>query len=55
MNIRVIDSHTGGEPTRVVLDGWIIPEAISHDVVAIRNWIDETQANTRTGLLCFIS
>lgn len=52
MNIRVIDSHTGGEPTRVVLDGWIIPEAISHDVVAIRNWIDETQANTRTGLLC---
>ena len=25
-NISVVDSHTGGEPTRVVVDGWPVVE-----------------------------
>lgn len=51
MKIQVVDSHTGGEPTRLVLSGWEPPESISHDVVEIRKWIDRTQGEVRNGLL----
>jgi 4-hydroxyproline epimerase len=48
MQIQVIDSHTGGEPTRLVVGGLELP---THDVVELRKWLDETQLDLCHGLL----
>lgn len=49
MQIEVIDSHTAGEPTRVVIGGWDIPEGA--DCVAMRDILREKHRDLRTGLI----
>jgi 4-hydroxyproline epimerase len=49
MKLHVIDSHTGGEPTRVVVSGVEVPKGIS--AAAVRKWFDETQTDLRDGLM----
>ena len=48
MQIDVIDSHTGGEPTRVVVGGWPIPEGNS--VAEMREYVDAHQSHLRNGV-----
>ena len=50
MNVEVIDSHTGGEPTRVVVSGWPQPEGktLADRVCFMR----EHQEQLRTGVIC---
>lgn len=47
--IRVIDSHTGGEPTRVVVDG--VPELPPQDMFARRSLLREKYDWLRTSLV----
>lgn len=48
MEIEVIDSHTGGEPTRVVIGGWEMPKGES--MAEMRRFIDTNQADIRNGV-----
>jgi 4-hydroxyproline epimerase len=48
MQIQVIDSHTGGEPTRVIVDGWETPKGNS--LFEMRDYVDAHQANLRNGV-----
>lgn len=50
MNIRVIDSHTGGEPTRVVVGGW--PEPLGETAAEKRDWMQQHQDHLRKGVVC---
>lgn len=50
MNIRVIDSHTGGEPTRVVVGGW--PEPLGETAAEKRDWMHQHQDHLRKGVVC---
>lgn len=48
MQIEVIDSHTGGEPTRVVVGGWEKPEG--NTVAKMREYLDANQGHLRSGV-----
>jgi 4-hydroxyproline epimerase len=48
--LRVIDSHTGGEPTRVVLDGW--PHLGGGSLAERRGRLDAQHAAWRTAVVC---
>ena len=50
MNIHVIDSHTGGEPTRVVVGGWPEPEGAT--AAEKRDWMYQHQDHLRSGVVC---
>ncbi len=50
MNIHVIDSHTGGEPTRVVVGGW--PEPAGLTAAEKRDWMETNQDHLRRGVVC---
>jgi 4-hydroxyproline epimerase len=50
MNIHVIDSHTGGEPTRVVVGGWPEPEGAT--AAEKRDWMQQHQDHLRQGVVC---
>ncbi len=47
---RVIDSHTGGEPTRVVVGGG--PDLVGRDPVAARDWLQREQDRWRRAIVC---
>lgn len=49
MTIRIIDSHTGGEPTRVVLDGWPIPEG--ETLAEKATFLGQWQSQLRKGVI----
>ena len=48
--IRVIDSHTEGEPTRVVLDGWPAPEG--RTMAERRDYMRMQQDHLRRAVVC---
>ena len=48
MHIEVIDSHTGGEPTRVVVGGWPMPEGAS--VAKMRKFMQDHQCDLMNGV-----
>jgi len=48
--VRVIDSHTEGEPTRVVIDGWPIPEGT--DMPARRDSLRREWDHLRSAVVC---
>ncbi len=48
MQIDVIDSHTGGEPTRVVVGGWQTPKGNS--LAEMRDYVDSHQADLRNAV-----
>jgi proline racemase len=48
--IRVIDSHTEGEPTRVVLDGWPQPEGTT--MLERREFMRARQDHVRRAVVC---
>jgi 4-hydroxyproline epimerase len=48
MEIEVIDSHTGGEPTRVVVGGWPMPEG--NTVAEKREYMGKHQADWMSGV-----
>lgn len=50
MKVTVIDSHTGGEPTRVVLEGWPLPEGSTMAEKAA--YLGEFQSDLRRGVVC---
>ena len=50
MNIHVIESHTGGEPTRVVVGGW--PEPDGSTAAEKRDWMLREQDHLRKGVVC---
>lgn len=47
---RVIDSHTGGEPTRVVIAGG--PDLAGHDPASARDWLQREQDHWRRAVVC---
>lgn len=47
---RVIDSHTGGEPTRVVVGGG--PDLAGRDPAAARDWLHREQDHWRRAIAC---
>jgi len=47
---RVIDSHTGGEPTRIVIAGG--PELAGRDPAAARDWLQREQDHWRRAIVC---
>ncbi|HSX62326.1 MAG TPA: proline racemase family protein, partial [Tahibacter sp.] len=47
---RVIDSHTGGEPTRVVVAGG--PDFAGRDPAAARDWLQREQDHWRRAIAC---
>ncbi|MBL8300553.1 MAG: proline racemase family protein [Rhodanobacteraceae bacterium] len=47
---RVIDSHTGGEPTRVVIAGG--PDLVGRDAVSARDWLQREQDQWRRAIVC---
>ncbi|MDX2208325.1 MAG: proline racemase family protein [Gemmatimonadales bacterium] len=47
--IEVIDSHTAGEPTRVVIGGW--PEPAGDSVAARRTWMRDHQDELRRAVV----
>ncbi|MCH2195355.1 proline racemase family protein [Kordia sp.] len=49
LQIRTIDMHTGGEPLRVILDGF--PELKGNNVLAYRNYCKENYDELRTALM----
>ena len=49
MKIEVIDSHTGGEPTRVVISGWDIPAGMS--TAEMRDHMRTQQEHLMNGVL----
>jgi 4-hydroxyproline epimerase len=48
--LRVIDSHTGGEPTRVVTDGW--PDLGGGTLAERRRLLEREHADWRTAVVC---
>ena len=48
--MRVIDTHTEGEPTRIIVDGWPLLE--SRDPAEIRAEIGESWDHLRSGVVC---
>ena len=48
--IRVVDSHTEGEPTRVVVDGWPVPAGAT--MVERRDTLRRTQDHLRQAVVC---
>ena len=48
MQIEVIDSHTGGEPTRVVVGGWPMPEGST--VAEMREYMRKHQVDLMSGV-----
>jgi len=48
--ISVVDSHTEGEPTRVVLDGW--PQPLGHTMVERRDYMRAHQEHLRRAVVC---
>ena len=48
--IRVIDSHTEGEPTRVVLDGW--PQPSGDTMAARRESVRQSHDHLRRAVIC---
>jgi 4-hydroxyproline epimerase len=48
--LRVIDSHTAGEPTRVVVDGW--PDLGPGSLAQRRERVDRDHAHWRTAVTC---
>jgi 4-hydroxyproline epimerase len=48
--VRVVDSHTEGEPTRVVLDGW--PQPPGATMAERRAYVAEHQDDLRGGVAC---
>ncbi len=48
--IRIVDSHTEGEPTRVVLDGW--PQPAGATMAARRENLRLRQDHLRTAVVC---
>jgi 4-hydroxyproline epimerase len=48
--VRVVDSHTGGEPTRVVIDGWPTPEGA--DMAARRETLRRDWDHLRSAVVC---
>jgi 4-hydroxyproline epimerase len=48
--MEVVDSHTEGEPTRVVLGGWPQPEGDT--MVARRAWLCASQDHLRRAVVC---
>lgn len=50
MEIKVIDSHTGGEPTRVVVDGW--PEVQGSTMAAKLKFLKENHDHIRQAVVC---
>jgi len=48
--MEVIDSHTGGEPTRVILSGWPQPEGA--DMAARLRYMKEKQDGLRRAAIC---
>ena len=49
-SIEVIDSHTEGEPTRVVIDGW--PVCSGDSMAARREHFQQTQDHLRQAVVC---
>ena len=49
LSIKTIDMHTGGEPLRVILDGF--PELEGENVLDYRNFIKANYDHLRTGLM----
>ena len=49
-NIEVIDSHTGGEPTRIVLSGW--PQPLGDTIEARRDYLLHHHDRLRTAVVC---
>lgn len=49
MQIEIIDSHTGGEPTRVVLGGWPMPEG--ETLAEKREFLRTKQDHLRRGVI----
>jgi 4-hydroxyproline epimerase len=47
--LEVVDSHTEGEPTRVVIAGWPMPEG--ETMLARREWMREHQDHFRTATI----
>lgn len=47
---RVIDSHTGGEPTRIVIAGG--PDLAGRDPAAAREWLQREQDHWRRAIVC---
>ncbi|WP_257389352.1 proline racemase family protein [Tahibacter caeni] len=47
---RVIDSHTGGEPTRVVVAGG--PDLAGRDPAGARDWLQREQDHWRRAIVC---
>ena len=48
--IQVVDSHTGGEPTRVVVSGWPLPEGDT--MVARRDYLRDHMDHLRRAVVC---
>ncbi|HEX6048864.1 MAG TPA: proline racemase family protein, partial [Gemmatimonadaceae bacterium] len=48
--IRVIDSHTEGEPTRVVVDGWPQPEGAT--MAERREYLKSCHDHLRRAVVC---
>ncbi len=48
--IEVVDTHTEGEPTRVVIGGWPQPEGA--DMATRRDWMERNQDHLRTAVVC---
>ena len=49
-SLRVIDSHTEGEPTRVVISGW--PQPSGRTMVERRRFVADHQAELRRAVAC---
>jgi 4-hydroxyproline epimerase len=49
-SIDIVDSHTGGEPTRVVLSGW--PEPLGKTMEERARYVVEHQDHLRRGVVC---
>lgn len=49
-SIRVVDSHTEGEPTRVVVDGWPQPEGAT--MAERRDFLLQQQDHLRSAVVC---
>jgi proline racemase len=50
VTIRVVDSHTEGEPTRVIVDGW--PQPRGATMAARRDWMCAHQDQLRRAVVC---
>ena len=50
MEIKVINSHTGGEPTRVVLEGW--PEIHGETMNDKLEYVEQNHDHIRKAVVC---